>query len=85
MEFSTFRWTLYKRLNLKVISTGEKHLTGKMDELIAYEDINDLKTDLDIKLVMQCGLEFLFLILEPDSQNWKKYKKIVEIGLIPAS
>lgn len=80
MEFSTFRWTLYKRLNLKVISTGKKHLTGKMDELIAYDDIDDLKTDSDIKLVMQGCLEFLFLILEPDTQNWKKYKKVVEIA-----
>ena len=80
MTFSTFRWLLYQRLNVKVISTGKKHLTGKMDELIAYDDINDLKTDSDIKLVMQCGLEFLFLILEPDSQNWKKYKKVVEIA-----
>ena len=80
MEFSTFRLTLYQRLNLKVISTGKKHLTGKMDELIAYDDINDLNTDSDIKLVMQGGLEFLFLILEPDSQNWKKYKKVVEVA-----
>lgn len=80
ITFSTFRWILYKMLNLKVISTGKKHLMGKMEGLIAYDDINDLKTDSDIKLMMQEGLEFLFLILEPDSQNWKRYKKIVEVA-----
>lgn len=80
ITFSTFRRMLYRILNLKVISTGKKHLTGKMEDLIAYDDITDLKTDSDIKLVMQCGLEFLFLIVEPDSRNWKKYKKVVEVA-----
>ena len=49
-------------------------------ELIAYDDINDLKTDLDMKRAIKGGIDFLFLIVEPDRQNLWKYKKLIRIA-----
>ena len=78
--FSTFRFHLYEVLNLKVVSTGKKHLTGKMNQCIAYDDINDLKTISDMKRALKGGVDFLFLIVEPDHQNLWKYKKLISIA-----
>ena len=78
--FSTFRFHLYEVLNLKVVSTGDKHLTGKINKCIAYDDINDLRTDSDMKKAIKGGIDFLFLIVEPDRQNLWKYKKLIRIA-----
>lgn len=78
--FSTFRFHLYEVLNLKVVSTCKKHLTGRINKCIAYDDINDLKTDLDMKRAIKGGIDFLFLIVEPDRQNLWKYKKLIRIA-----
>ena len=78
--FSTFRFHLYEVLNLKVVSTGKKHLTGRINKCIAYDDINDLKTDSDMVRTVRGGVDFLFLIVEPDRQNLWKYKKLVRIA-----
>lgn len=78
--FSTFRFHLYEVLNLKVVSTGKKHFTGKINKCIAYDDIKDLKTDSDMKRAIKGGIDFLFLIVEPDRQNLWKYKKLVRIA-----
>ena len=51
------------------MSTGKKHFTGKINKCIAYDDINDLKTDLDMKRAIKGGIDFLFLIVEPDLQT----------------
>ena len=78
--FRTFRFHLYEVLNLKVVSTGKKHFTGKINKCIAYDDIEDLKTDSDMKLAVKGGIDFLFLIVEPDRQNLWKYKKLIRIA-----
>lgn len=78
--FSTFRFHLYEVLNLKVVSTGKKHLTGRINKCIAYDDINDLKTDSDMVRAVRGGVDFLFLIVEPDRQNLWKYKKLIRIA-----
>ena len=78
--FRTFRFHLYEVLNLKVVSTGKKHFTGKINKCIAYDDIEDLKTDSDMKLAIKGGIDFLFLIVEPDRQNLWKYKKLIRIA-----
>ena len=78
--FSTFRFHLYEVLNLKIVSTGKKHLTGRINKCIAYDDINDLKTDSDMVRTVRGGIDFLFLIVEPDRQNLWKYKKLIRIA-----
>ena len=78
--FSTFRFHLYEVLNLKVVSTGKKHFTGKINKCIAYDDVNDLKTGSDMKRAIKGGIDFLFLIVEPDNQNLWKYKKLIRIA-----
>ena len=78
--FRMFRFHLYEVLNLKVVSTGKKHFTDKINKCIAYDDIKDLKTDSDMKLAIKGGIDFLFLIIEPDRQNLWKYKKLIRIA-----
>lgn len=78
--FKNFGGCLYEVLNLKVVSTGKKHLTGKINKCIAYDDIEDLKTDSDMKRAIKGGVDFLFLIVEPDRQNLWKYKKLIRIA-----
>jgi len=71
---------LEQHINVKIISEGKKHLSGKIQEMIAYEDINDLKSDKDIKNALKYFLSFSFLIIEPDRKNLKKYRQIVKIA-----
>lgn len=78
--FRTFNLHLYEVLNLKVVSAGKEHFSGKMDKCIAYDDINDLETDSDMEAAIKGIVNFLFLILEPDRQNLEKYKRLIEIA-----
>lgn len=78
--FKSFGGCLYEVLNLKVVSTGKKHLTGKIDECIAYDDIEDLKTDADMELSLKGIIDFLFLIVEPDKQNLWKYRRLIRMA-----
>ena len=78
--FRTFNLHLYEVLNLKVVSSGKKHFTDKIDKCIAYDDINDLKTDSDMEAAVKGIVTFLFLIVEPDRQNLKKYKRLIQIA-----
>lgn len=78
--FRTFNLHLYEVLNLKVVSSVKKHLTGKIDKCIAYDDINDFKTDSDMEAAVKGIVTFLFLIVEPDRQNLKKYKRLIQIA-----
>lgn len=78
--FRTFNLHLYEVLNLKVISSGKEHFTGKIDKCIAYDDINDLKTDSDMEIAVKGIVDFLFLIVEPDRQNLMKYKRLIQIA-----
>ena len=71
---------LYEVLNLKIVSSGKKHFTSKIDKCIAYDDINDLKTDSDMEAAVKGIITFLFLIVEPDRQNLKKYKRLIQIA-----
>ena len=80
VRFNTFRFHLYEVLNLKVVSTGKKHFSGKINKCIAYDDINDLKTNSDMVRAIKGGVNFLFLIVEPDRQNLWKYKKLVSVA-----
>lgn len=78
--FKNFGGCLYEVLNLKVVSTGKKHLTGKIDKCVAYDDIEDLKTDADMELALKGIIDFLFLIVEPDKQNLWKYRRLIRIA-----
>ena len=78
--FKNFGDCLYEVLNLKVVSTGKKHLTGKIDECVAYDDIEDLKTDADMELALKGIIDFLFLIVEPDKQNLWKYRRLIRVA-----
>ena len=78
--FRTFNLHLYEVLNLKIVSSGKKHFTSKIDKCIAYDDINDLKTDSDMEAAVKGIITFLFLIVEPDRQNLKKYKRLIQIA-----
>ena len=80
VTFKSFGGCLYEVLNLKVVSTGKKHLTGKIDECVAYDDIEDLKTDADMEVALKGIVDFLFLIVEPDKQNLLKYKKLIKVA-----
>ena len=78
--FRTFNLHLYEVLNLKVVSTGKEHFTGKINQCVAYDDINDLETDSDMEAAIKGIVNFLFLIVEPDRQNLEKYKRLIEIA-----
>lgn len=71
---------LYEVLNLKVVSNDKAHLTGKINKCIAYDDINDLRTDSDMEIAVKGIVDFLFLIVEPDLQNLRKYKRLIQIA-----
>lgn len=78
--FRTFNLHLYEVLNLKVVSSGKKHFTDKINKCIAYDDINDLETDSDMETAIKGIVIFLFLIVEPDRKNLKKYKRLIQIA-----
>lgn len=71
---------LDENMNVKIMSGGKNHCTGKILEMIAYDDINDLKSDRDIKNALKGFLSFSFLIIEPDRKNLKKYRQIVKVA-----
>lgn len=78
----TCRGNLYSVINIKVMSKGKSHCTGEMNEPIAYDDIDDLKTDEDIKNALKFVYppNFSFLIIEPDRKNLQKYRQIVRVS-----
>ena len=78
--FRTAGKDLYEVMNIKVISKGKRHCTGKMNYLIAYDDIDDLNSDADMKRAMECASKYLFLIVEPDKENLKKYKRLAHLA-----
>lgn len=80
VTFKNFGGCLYEVLNLKVVSTGKKHLIGKIDECVAYDDIEDLKTDADMELALKGIVDFLFLIVKPDKQNLLKYRRLIKVA-----